>query len=137
MTFDLVKKGRERFGWLPSVFRDDPFESTMDSFFDDFNKVFVRDGNWKEKDNGDLVYTLDVPGFNKDNLSVEVAEGVLNISGESEVKRGSSYGRRKVLKRYTVGDISDAKASIQDGVLTIVLEYPKTNVEVKQIEVPL
>jgi len=125
-------------GWLPSMFREDPFDSIMDGLFKDFNNAFCCSSNddcCKVDEDENVVYTLDVPGFNKDNLSVEVADGVLTISGESEVRKENSYGRSKIMKRFTVGDIVDAKATVKDGVLTVKLEYPSKEVKVKQVEI--
>ena len=121
--------------WLPSIFRDDPFEGFMDGFFKDFNNVFYNNDDCKMDEYGNITYTLDVPGFNKENLNVEIADGVLTISGESEVRKENSYGRSKILKRFTIGDVEDAKAVVKDGILTVKLEYPSKEVSVKKIEV--
>lgn len=123
---------------LPSFFTEDStdrFDSFMDNFFNDFHRNFYDNGHCKWEDDSTLVYKLDVPGFNKDNLNVEVAEGVLTISGESEIRKENAYGKSKILKRYDVGDIENADAVIRDGILTVKLEYPKKEVKVKKIEV--
>ena len=137
MNLPVIKNElKSRLGWVPSVFRDDPFDNLMDNFFKDFNHMFGSERDCCRVDEDDnVIYTLDVPGFNKDNLSVEVADGVLTISGKSEVRAENSYGRSEIMKRYTVGDIESAKASIKDGILTVKLEYPNKEVKVKQIEI--
>ena len=129
-----VLKDRSRFGWLPSVFKDDTFDGFMDGFFRDFNNMFYNDDCCKVEDDN-VIYTLDVPGFNKDNLNVEVSEGVLTISGESEVRKENFHGRSKILKRFTVGEVEKASAVIKDGILTVKLEYPKKEINVKKIEI--
>lgn len=128
--------------WLPSVFRDNSLDDLMDGFHKDFNRLFnsdrILDGESLSEcrdENGLVVYALDVPGFNKDNLSVEVADGVLTISGESEVRKENSYGRSEIFKRLTVGDVVDAKAFIKDGILTVKLEYPSKEIKVKRVKI--
>ena len=128
---DRIRKSSSFFD--PSgVFKDDPFGSLVD----DFNHIFYNDCDCcKEDKDGNLIYTLDVPGFNKDNLKVEVAEGILTISGESEVRKQNSYGRSEVMKRVKVGNIEDAEATVSDGILTIKLKYPSKEIKVKEIAI--
>jgi len=122
-----------KFGnWMPSIFKNDPFESLTR----DFNSIFGCDCDCCKRDKDDnLIYTLDVPGFNKDNLKVEVAEGILTISGESEVRKQDSYSRGRIMKRFKIGEIEDAEATVKDGILTIKLKYPSKEISVKNIKV--
>lgn len=115
-----------------SIFRE---SDTFGSLMNDFDNIFSCDDRCSTNERGDVIYTLDVPGFNKDNLKVEVAEGILTISGESEVRKKSSYGRGRIMKRFEVGRIEDAEAVIKDGVLTVTLKYPSKEVNVREIKI--
>lgn len=91
----------------------------LDSFFDDFfrptfNNVF--DSGWKEDKDGNNVFEIEVPGFNKDNIDVEVSNGVITVKGETE--------SRKIYKRYQIGINQDVTASIKDGILSLTLITP-------------
>lgn len=94
------------------------------SLFDDFQDFFNSPKLEKTPD-GDSKVVLDVPGFNKDNLSIDLEDGVLTIKGEKP--------ERKYFKQYYVNHrVNDITASIVDGELTLTLKYPKS--EPKQIE---
>jgi HSP20 family protein len=107
-----------RSGFMPSLFRND----FMDSFFEDFNRMF--DSCCYETDEGACIYELEVPGFNKDNLDVEISKGVLTISGEREVSGDSYAGKRKVFKQLQIGEIDEdeVEAQIADGILRLTVK---------------
>jgi HSP20 family molecular chaperone IbpA len=98
-----------------------------DDFFDGlfsptFNTMFESDLSRNES--GDVIMEIDVPGFNKENLSIEVVDGIMTIQGETE--------KRKIFKRYSLNGIEDINASIKDGVLTLIFAEQKK--VVKKIE---
>lgn len=109
----------------------------LDSFFEDslrdtFNDIF-GDTQYKDGD-GNTVLLIEVPGFNKDNLKVEVADGLLTIEGDRKIGEGEIHaGNAKISRRMTVGDVQDVKAEIKDGILKLVLTYPRN--EVKKVEI--
>ena len=80
----------------------------------------------KKIDENKYQFQIDVPGFNKDNLKVEVSDNLLTINGETESRK---YHKQYSLSRH----VTDIEASILDGVLTIDL-YLKEIVKPKQIE---
>lgn len=60
----------------------------------------------------DLKYELDVPGFNKDTLKIELSNNRLTIKGKSN--------DREIDAVYSVGQkVKDVKAKVKDGILTI------------------
>jgi len=129
----VLRKKRDS---LPSLFNRfldpdlDPFENLSEQFDRFFGNCCHTD------EDGNVIYQVEVPGFNKNNLKVEVADGILTISGEREVKDKYYAGQSKFHKRLTVGEIEDADANVTDGILTLTLKYPKPEVEeVKAIEV--
>ena len=79
---------------------------------------------------GDLNHVIEMAlaGFSKDDIEVEVAQGVLtvrsmkeNTDDDSNVYRGISY--RKFNRKFTLADdivVNDAK--LENGLLTITLE---------------
>jgi HSP20 family protein len=88
-----------------------------------------------EERNGTLYVRTELPGLSKNDVKVEMAEGVLTIEGErkqeSEKKEGSyyrserSYGyfsRSVALPEDAKADT--AKATFKDGVLEIAIELP-------------
>lgn len=74
-------------------------------------------------ENGTL--TLDVPGFSKKDLSLEIdkEQGLLSISGEKEIngKKRSINKSIRHSKLRTI-DLDKVEAKVQDGVLTVYLK---------------
>ena len=132
--------------YLPTVFG----ENLMDAF-DDFD-LFRGFGNVdralygkhaqnvmktdvKETDDGYEV-DVDLPGFKKDEIHLELKDGYLTISAEKSLEKGKENKQGKMLRqeRYSgvmqrsfyVGEHSteeDVKASYESGVLHI--KFPK------------
>ncbi len=131
--------------------------TTMDNFFDDLFGLSVMDkpllGDFNisqmptnfmrtdivEKD-GEYKLTVDLPGFKKEDVKIDLEDNVLTITAESssekEEKDGKKYIRReryvgKQTRRMYVPDGTkeeDIKASFDNGVLNISIpkvEEPK------------
>lgn len=110
-----VKKGRNPVSRLLS---DDFFNFNLDS-------VFSTDTNYTTNEEGQTVIEVEVPGFNKNNLKVEIAHSILTIKGETET--------RKIFKQYTLKEVENVNASIKDGILSLTLIEPETkttNIEI-------
>ena len=101
-----------------------------DSFSDVFNHFFNYSGYNDEL--GNLIYEMEVPGFNKDNLTVEISDGILTIQGKKEIKNKNSICKSKVFRQINVGDIDNVNAKLKDGMLTLTLKHLET--ETKKIE---
>jgi len=133
--------------YLPSIFGD----NLVDDFFDDFNffrpaRPAVRTERTKlmrtdirETDTG---YELDVelPGYKKEDLNLELTNGYLNISAEKDTSKEEKDKNGRVVRqeRYTgsmkrsfyVGEEiteEDIKAKFEDGILK--LQVPKKEIE--------
>ena len=135
--------------YLPTVFG----ENLMDAF-DDFD-LFRGFGNMdralygkhaqnvmktdvKETDDGYEV-DVDLPGFKKDEIHLELKDGYLTISAEKSLEKGKENKQGKMLRqeRYSgvmqrsfyVGDIpsGDVHAKYEDGILK--LSVPKADVK--------
>ena len=84
------------------------------------------------EDDKQIVVRLEVPGMDKNELNIEVRDGVLVVSGEKRFERESSEGRYRVLQcaygsfqrsvQLPVDVIAEqAQASYKNGVLRIAL----------------
>ena len=99
-----------------------------------------------EKDNR-LVTRLDLPGVKKENLKVEVADGMLTISGErkneTEEKTDSYYRREREYGNFyrTVPlpdgvKFEEVKATFADGVLEVSVPLPaKVEPKARTVEI--
>ncbi|MFO0982739.1 MAG: Hsp20/alpha crystallin family protein [Planctomycetota bacterium] len=77
-----------------------------------------------------LVIRIDMPGVDKEHLSVRFADGVLTITGAREHKpngmklRHEEFGNVRYSRAFTIPDTIDAgktEASLINGVLTLAL----------------
>ena len=139
---------------LPSIFRANLFDDMFD--FDDFDKEFNRmmrplygkhaqnmmKTDVRETDNS-YELDIDLPGFKKDEIKVELDNGYLSISAakgldKDEEKKDGKYIRREryagaMNRTFYVGDNltqQDIQAKFEDGILKI--SVPKKDVQ--QIE---
>ena len=139
---------------LPSIFRDNLFDDMFD--FDDFDKEFNRmmrplygkhaqnmmKTDVRETDNS-YELDIDLPGFKKDEIKVELDNGYLSISAakgldKDEEKKDGKYIRREryagaMNRTFYVGDNltqQDIQAKFEEGILKI--SVPKKDVQ--QIE---
>ena len=134
---------------LPSIFGESLFDDWMDFPFRSFsndvdhklygkNAARVMKTDLKEHDEGYELY-VDLPGFKKDQISLQLQGGYLTITASKgvEEKDEDKKGRLVHQERFT-GSMSrsfyigegipeeDIKAKFEDGVLT--LAFPKENV---------
>lgn len=129
---------------LPSIFG----ENMLDEFFDDsFDRDFFGGGrnplygkhaknlmktDIREKDNG-YELAVDLPGFSKDEVSVDVRNGYMTISAAKGLDKDEDDKNGRVIRQeryagscsrsFYVGDVKpeDVKAKYESGVLTITL----------------
>ena len=109
-------------------------EVFADPFFGEKeNKIMKTD--LKEKD-GKYMLEIDVPGYEKEDIKIELNEGYLTVSAEKNEEKEDKDKHAKYLKRerftgmcsrsYYVGENlkeEDIKANFKNGILTI--EFPK------------
>lgn len=120
-----------------SLARRDSFDSIMDPWFRSvidpwFGKQARRfyDVSGFEYTEDRAMLTIDLPGVKKDDLNVNIADGVVSVSGKR--------GKREFRGEYTLDasyDPSTANAELVDGVLTLTFDrLPETKprkIEVK------
>lgn len=125
------------------------------SVFDDFEDLFkpfdknARSMRTDIKENDkQYEFDIDMPGFKKDEISIDLNEGYLTISAKKNVKQEEKEEKGGYLKReryfsagrsYYIGDkvLQDKiKAKYEDGVLNIIVpkeqpkELPKHKIEI-------
>jgi HSP20 family molecular chaperone IbpA len=77
---------------------------------------------------------LDLPGFNKSDLSLEIESDSLLIKGEKEIHGVTkSISRRFIIPERYSKSSKDVKAKIEDGIL--VVEFKKAEDKKKLIEI--
>lgn len=119
------------------AFRYDPFER-MDRMFDMMRQSMETDGapwlsdyetdshlSLESTDDGYLV-VADLPGFDRDDLTLRFDDGVLTIQGEHDVDEESAYGHtsrhRSVHEQMTIpAEVieDDVTATYRNGVLEV------------------
>lgn len=115
-----------------------PGKFYLDDFFDDFAlpkmpKMELMKTDVYEKD-GYIHIEMDVPGFDKNDIKIDVDDGVLTIEAEKEEskedKEGKNYYRRErsygsFKRQFNVGGIkeNEINAKFHNGVLKI--SFPK------------
>ena len=136
---------------LPSIFGDNLFDNFMDDMFPaSERKTFkampsIMKTDIKETED-QYVLSVELPGFNKEDVKLSLKDGYLNISAttqnEDEEKDGKFLRRERytgsMTRSFYVGeDITeeDVKAKFGNGVLTLSLpkEAPKKIEEPKYI----
>ena len=130
--------------------------STFNPFhdFDELERAFFSDrslGEFKTdiRDNGDsFVLEADLPGFNKDDIHVDLSDNSLTITAErhsdyeQKDKKGNYVYRERSFGTYSRSfDISgvrtqDISAKYNDGVLTLTLpKLQETKPETRRLEI--
>ena len=86
----------------------------------------------REKEDG-YEMAVDLPGFNKDEIKVEIKDGYMTVSANKDLDKDEADKKGRVIRReryvgtcsrtFYVGDIKpeDVKAKYESGVLNIVL----------------
>ena len=133
---------------MPYRFNRNPIARSEFPFMDDFFRPFFLNAEPTQaglrvdvKDEGDhYLLEADLPGFKRDDVSIEVDDGVLTITAETgankEEKQGNYlYNERRQMKfqrSFTLNGIDESgiSAKCENGVLQLVLpkqpEQPKT-----------
>lgn len=135
---------------LPSIFGEDLFD---DFFNDPFGMMNVSEGrsplygkhaknlmktDIREKEDG-YELAVDLPGFKKDEISLDLKDGYLTISAEKGLDKDEEDKKGRILRQeryagscsrsFYVGDVKpeDIKAKYESGVLTVLV--PKEDIK--------
>ena len=128
---------------MPSIFGEnlfDDFDRWMDTSFHDVDKALygknaknMMKTDVKETDSGYEV-DVDLPGFKKDEIQLELNDGYLTISAEKSMEKDDENKKGKILRQeryagvmqrsfYVGGNVTeeDIKASYESGVLHVII----------------
>lgn len=113
------------------------FDFDFPESFNKFSKQFNTD---IKETNTDVQFVCDLPGFNKNNITIQVKDKYLIISAKKKTEQNDTKYIRKerisesVERRFYVGDIDETtvKAKLDSGVLTI--NIPKQEIPEKPIK---
>ena len=128
---------------LPSMRDFDLFDDMFrDPFFKGENKIMKTD--IKENEN-DYNIDIDLPGFDKEDIKIDIESGYLNVSAKkesnNEEKEDGRYVRRErylgeCSRSFYVGDSlneEDIKATFKNGTLSLVVpKEDKKRIEEKK-----
>ena len=142
---------------LPSIFNDNVFDDFMDGFdsFMDRSALYGKHGkNLMKTDVRDVgdhyELDMDLPGFKKDEIHIELKNGYLTISAAKGLDKDEKTSEGKYIRqeRYTgacsrsfyVGtDLQpkDVSAKFTDGILELTFpkEAPKKEPDVTRVEI--
>lgn len=130
-NFDLVRRGEDR---EPLSFFDGWFDDFIPMFsrkeMKEFNSIMKTDVKETEKD---YILDVDLPGFKKEDVNLNLENGYLTISAKREhkvdnenrkenfVRRERSFGQFS--RSFYVGDVEqdEIEAHLENGILTIKL----------------
>jgi len=111
------------------------FPTRVFDFYTDNNDLWEK---YVSVENGTI--TLDVPGFSKKDLTLEVdqSEGLITINGEKEIN-GKKRTIKKSIKDYRLRniDLDGVEAKIEDGVLSIYIKDLNKTVKEKKRQISL
>lgn len=112
----------------------------LDDFFDDMD---VKTTNMKcdiYENKGNYFIEMDIPGFNKEDISIDCDKGYLTISANHEeqtedeeknyIRRERTYG--SFSRQFYIGNVQEEqiKAELNNGTLKIVV--PKEEIDTKK-----
>lgn len=123
------------------------------SFFfdDDFDNLFMANTKKNEmkcdiyEDNNEYHIDMEVPGYDKENINIEVKDGYLTVTASQKteenteeknyIRRERSYGEYK--RSFALGDVDTDKidASFDKGVLAITIPKQEKIDNKKVIEI--
>lgn len=113
---------------------DDIFK---DPFFRNENKVMKTD--IKENDNNYII-DIEMPGYDKENIKIEVEDGYLNVHAKEDIKKDEkegNYVRRERFfgecsRSFYIGEeveVEDIKAAFKNGILSLTVPKYEQNKE--------
>ena len=130
---------------VPSIFSENIFDNFFgDDFFGEHSPLYGKHGknlmktDIHEKDGG-YELAIDLPGFKKDEISLDIKDGYLSISAQKGLDKDEEDKKGRIIRQeryagvcsrsFYVGDVKpeDVKAKYESGVLTITLpkDVPK------------
>lgn len=91
---------------MPSIFRENLFDSFMEDFaFPDINRALYGKSakNLMKTDvqetEGEFIVDIDLPGFNKDEIKMQLSNGTLTVNASRSLDRDEKNGNGSYLRR--------------------------------------
>ncbi len=124
-----------------------PSRIFFDHFFDDFDSPRRLDRMMKcdiYEQEGKYILELDVPGYQKEDLHLELEDGYLKIfveknSDENEIEEKKYLHRERHMheryeRQFYIGNVNEEEieASFKDGILKIIIPKAKQKTETKK-----
>lgn len=139
----LLPRRKTEFDLFDNMFNDPFFERGFEPIMrHEPSRIRPMSADIREKD-GNYIIDMDLPGYEKENIAIELENGYLKVSAKSEFnneskdENGSYIHRERFFgecsRNFYVGDNlkeENIKASFKNGTLTLV--FPKE--EEKKIE---
>jgi len=120
------------------------FDDNFDNFFLSNPKRSDMKCDIYEKDNKYHI-EMDIPGFSKEDISIEVDDGYLTIKAiktyeekdedKNYIRRERSYGEYQRTFSLADADEDNVDAEFENGILKIVIPKKKPNANRKMIEI--
>ena len=120
-------------------------DSIFDDFMDDTNHLEMIKCDVYDKNN-EYYIEADIPGFRKEEISVECEDGYVTIVAEKNndveekdnknyIKRERFYG--KTIRKFYIGDVDSdkIKAEFKDGVLKLIVPKQEKLPNKKVVEI--
>ncbi len=138
----MIPRKRNEFDLFDDFFRGDDFFNTR-------REHSIMKTDIKEKDN-EYVIEMDLPGYEKENIDLELEDGYLKVSAKVEKEENNNENEKFVHKERFYGECSrsfyvgedikeeDIKAEFKNGILKV--DIPKKEVkgelpEAKKIQI--
>lgn len=93
-------------------------ESLVESFYNQNQKNHLP--KFTRKGDGTISLRMEVPGFTRDNLWVQLMNGLLNVSGKYK-EDGVTYKMDTTLRVPEGVDYESARADVENGILTVTM----------------
>ena len=117
---------------VPSIYGENMFDDFFDnSFFGGHSPLF---GKHERTDDAKAYrFAVELPGFQKDEIQVDVKDGYLTVSAQKGLDKDEEDKKGRVLRQeryagacsrsFYVGDVKaeDVKAKYESGVLTVLI----------------
>ncbi|NHN47807.1 Hsp20/alpha crystallin family protein [Halostella sp. JP-L12] len=98
----------------------------MDRMMEQMRTMWGREG-WSDatslvEEDGEYVFVMDLPGFEREEISLTFDDGVLTVTADRETESETVARRRRVDERVTVPgevDVDAVAATYRNGVLEV------------------
>lgn len=122
-----------------------PSKFYFDDFFDHYTpskKEYMKCDIYEEENN--YVIEMDIPGFQKNDIQIEVENGYLTIFVENPVENSENknYLRRERIyenyeRSFYIGEVNseEISAEFRDGILKVIFPKKQEEVSKKRIDI--